>query len=280
LPSEVADLSKEDFMEYTTDVWDFPPESATRVGHPAPFPVELPERFLRLYTYRDDLVLDPFMGSGSTAVAAVRHDRHFVGVDTDPEYVAAAQTRVEQERERLIATAVAREQRRIVLPAIPEPAPEGEDPMRRAVREGARAKEIARELLRQCEFEVTAENRRFKSGVQVDYVARDKRGGTWYIDVSGAFTSSRPGLRRTDTLWKALGKAAVLQGSDDPKPLLLLTTDLPTNGSAGFKAIKAARGGVITDAIEMLTPAGQERLREYAAGGSHGPIGDLLGSSE
>jgi len=71
------------------------PESARRVGHPAPFPVELPERFIRLYTYRHDVVLDPFLGSGSTAVAAVRNERHYVGYDTDPAYIALAQQRIE-----------------------------------------------------------------------------------------------------------------------------------------------------------------------------------------
>jgi DNA modification methylase len=277
-PSVVADLSKEDFMELTTDVWEFPPERATLVGHPAPFPVELPDRFIRLYTYQHDLVLDPFMGSGTTAVAAIRNDRHFVGFDTDPDYISAANARIADERARHARTRDARDQRRVVLP-IPSRAPEGEDPMRRAVREGHRAKEIAKELLPQLGFDIVAENRRFPSGVQVDFVARDQRGGTWHVDVSGAFTSSRPGLRRTDTLWKALGKAAVLNGNENP-PLLLLTTDLPATGSAGFKAIKAARGGVIVDAIEMLTEAGQDRLREYAAGATRGPVGDLLGSDE
>jgi DNA modification methylase len=61
----VSTLPVDDFMTLTLDVWSIPPESARRVGHPAPFPVELPEQLIRLYTYRDDLVLDPFMGSGS-----------------------------------------------------------------------------------------------------------------------------------------------------------------------------------------------------------------------
>ncbi len=91
-------ISKEEFMEATLDVWRIRPESARRVNHPAPFPVELPERLISLYTYRDDVVLDPFLGSGSTAVAAVRTDRHYVGFDTDPEYVKIAETRVAEER--------------------------------------------------------------------------------------------------------------------------------------------------------------------------------------
>jgi site-specific DNA-methyltransferase (adenine-specific) len=91
-------IEKEEFFEATLDVWELRPESARRVGHPAPFPVELPERFIRLYTYRHDVVLDPFLGSGSTAVAAVRNERHYVGYDTDAAYVALAQQRVDAER--------------------------------------------------------------------------------------------------------------------------------------------------------------------------------------
>ena len=93
-------ITKEEFFAATLDVWEIRPESARRVGHPAPFPVELPERLISLYTYVDDVVLDPFMGSGSTAVAAVRTGRHYVGFDTDPEYVALAEARIAEERER------------------------------------------------------------------------------------------------------------------------------------------------------------------------------------
>src|ERR671910_3363587 len=96
LPS-VATTTADEFMEATLDVWELAPESATRVGHPAPFPVELPQRFIELYTWRDDVVLDPFMGSGSTAVAAVRTGRHFLGYDTDEAYARAARERVAAE---------------------------------------------------------------------------------------------------------------------------------------------------------------------------------------
>jgi len=90
-------MTTEDFLEATVDVWDIPAESATRVGHPAPFPVELPRRLIELYTYAGDLVLDPFIGSGTTAVAAVRTARHFVGFDTDESYVALARRRLAAE---------------------------------------------------------------------------------------------------------------------------------------------------------------------------------------
>ena len=96
LPHE-STISKEDFLASTLDVWEIRPERARRVQHPAPFPVELPERFIQLYTYLGDVVLDPFLGSGSTAVAAARTGRHFVGYDLDPAYVAIAEERVERE---------------------------------------------------------------------------------------------------------------------------------------------------------------------------------------
>jgi site-specific DNA-methyltransferase (adenine-specific) len=100
LPNE-STITKEEFLSSTLDVWEIRPERARRVGHPAPFPVALPERFIRLYTYRGDVVLDPFLGSGSTAVAAVANDRRYVGYDTDADYVAIAEARVAEQRGRL-----------------------------------------------------------------------------------------------------------------------------------------------------------------------------------
>ncbi len=275
LPSEVS-IFKDDFMEATTDVWELLPESATRVNHPAPFPVELPQRLIELYTYRGDVILDPFMGSGSTAVAAVRSERHFVGFDTDASYVDAALARVAAERER--QARVDGHRARVVLPARPAPADDSEDSQSRAVREGRRAKEIARAVLSDCGFTDIVEDHRFRNGVEVNFVATDVKGRRWFFDVSGAFTSARPGLRRTDTLWKALGRAAVIKSSNPGgAPLVFLTTNLPLTGSSGDLALRAARGGVFHDAIEMLSPEGQERLRHYASGRNRTrPVGELL----
>jgi len=91
-------IDADEFLAATLSVWDIRPESAKRVGHPAPFPVELPGRFIELYTYAGDLVLDPFMGSGTTAVASLRHGRHYVGYETDPGYTAIAESRIQTER--------------------------------------------------------------------------------------------------------------------------------------------------------------------------------------
>jgi DNA modification methylase len=87
-------ITPEEFRALTLDVWRFAPASAKRVGHPAPFPVELPRRAIELFTYKGDVVLDPFMGAGTTAIAAVQTGRHYVGFDADPEYVALAERRV------------------------------------------------------------------------------------------------------------------------------------------------------------------------------------------
>ena len=87
-------ISKDDFLEATMSVWDILPESARRVGHPAPFPTELPRRLIELYTFDGDLVLDPFLGSGSTAIAAVQSGRHYVGYETDAAYAALAEKRI------------------------------------------------------------------------------------------------------------------------------------------------------------------------------------------
>lgn len=93
-----ATIGSEEFLQATLDVWEIPTESATRVGHPAPFPVALPRRLIELYTYQVDLVLDPFMGSGTTAVAAIETGRHYVGLDTEPSYVELAEGRIGQAR--------------------------------------------------------------------------------------------------------------------------------------------------------------------------------------
>lgn len=89
-------ISKELFMELTLDTWKIRPESAKRVGHPAPFPVELPRRFIELFTYKGDLVLDPFIGAGSTAIAAKISDRKYIGYDLDKDYVALSRKRVQE----------------------------------------------------------------------------------------------------------------------------------------------------------------------------------------
>jgi site-specific DNA-methyltransferase (adenine-specific) len=92
----VSTITREAFMEATLDTWYIAPANATKLKHAAPFPVELPRRLIEMHTYFGDTVLDPFMGSGTTAVAAVETGRHFVGYDLNRAYVAAARVRVAQ----------------------------------------------------------------------------------------------------------------------------------------------------------------------------------------
>jgi DNA modification methylase len=94
LPDRESTISREEFLEFTKSVWTFPAESAKKVGHPAPFPVELPYRLLQLYTYSGEVVLDPFMGSGQTALAALKAGRRYVGYEIDDTYVRLADRRV------------------------------------------------------------------------------------------------------------------------------------------------------------------------------------------
>ena len=87
-------ITRDEFLEYTKNVWGFGPESAKKVNHPAPFPMELPRRCIQLYTFEEGVVLDPFGGSGTTAVAAIRTNRHFVSVGFNEKYAAAEKRRV------------------------------------------------------------------------------------------------------------------------------------------------------------------------------------------
>ncbi len=87
-------ITREEFLEFTKSVWTFPAEPATKVGHPAPFPVELPYRLIQLYTFEGEVVLDPFMGSGQTAIAALRAGRHYIGYEISQEYVELAEARI------------------------------------------------------------------------------------------------------------------------------------------------------------------------------------------
>jgi len=89
-------ISKSEFLEFTKSVWTFPAVSAKKIGHPAPFPVELPYRFIQLYTFQGEVVLDPFMGSGQTAIAAIKTERYYIGYEINEEYVKLAEKRIRE----------------------------------------------------------------------------------------------------------------------------------------------------------------------------------------
>ena len=87
-------IRKEDFLEWTKSVWTFPSVSAKRIGHPAPFPEELPHRLIQLYTFVGDVVLDPFCGSGTTCVSALKSQRNYIGYDLEKKYIELANERI------------------------------------------------------------------------------------------------------------------------------------------------------------------------------------------
>ena len=261
-----ATISVDEFLDSTLDVWNVPAESATRVGHPAPFPVALPERLIHLYTYKHDLVMDPFMGAGSTAVAAVNTSRYYVGFDTEAEYVALAERRVAEARAR--DSAGRRGVLDVEIPLLSQDVAEGDagDFQSRASRDGKKAQSYARALLERCGFTEIEENVKLRGlGVSVNFRALAPTGREWFFDVSGAFSSSRPGLRRTDTLWKALGRASVIKQDYDGTPLVFLTTDRPAPRSAGARALEKAVGaGLVSMVVEMQDATDLDRLQAEA----------------
>ncbi|MDQ1516724.1 MAG: modification methylase [Actinomycetota bacterium] len=254
-------LTNDEFLDSTLDLWRIPAESARRVGHPAPFPVELPLRLIELYTYAGDLVLDPFLGSGSAAVAAARAGRRYCGYDIDPDYVATARARVEEEQAQLRARDVA------AGAGVPD-----DERWGRAQGEGRAAAAVAEHLLGDAGFAVTHRNRVLPAvGTAVDVIATAADGREWWFDVTGGFTTVRGGLARADVLWRALGRASVLRAAGTA-PLVLLTSHLPTPNSPGDSALRAVGPAGVFDVVAMASAAGRERLAAYAAGGLDRPL--------
>ena len=249
LPSENT-MTADDFMTLTLDVWSIPPESAKRVGHPAPFPVELPEQLIRLYTYADDLVLDPFMGSGSALVAAARLGRRFAGYDLDPLYVEIAERRVKE------ALAGADHSKS---------AAETEPPLKTAA-------SLAEDALAQAGFAIQQRNKRISgTGVVVPLIAQDRNDRTWYCEVAGPNTSRRGGLSRSDTVWRTLGRVAAVRGRLGPDArIIVLSTSVPS-GPAG-SPLRAAGPDLFFDVVDLLSPDGVKRLSSYASGRCTHPL--------
>lgn len=222
----VATVPGDEFMEATLDVWEIPAESATRVGHPAPFPVALVERCLHLFTYEGDLVLDPFIGSGTTAVAARNTGRHYLGYDTDPDYVTQARERVGS----------------MVQSELPD---------QRTL------KELARDLLVECGVEEFDENVRIAPGVTVSaLVARSGR-PPLHVEFAGVHTPSRPGLSRLEAIWKSIAKAAILRETDPAASLIVLTSGSVRGGPLGTVT---GEGKPIAAVIDVTRPDAHERV--------------------
>ena len=91
-------ISKEDFIQWTKSIWTFPAVNAKRIGHPAPFPIELPHRLINLYSYEEDVILDPFCGSGTTCLAAIQNNRHYIAYDINEEYIDLSKKRISKHK--------------------------------------------------------------------------------------------------------------------------------------------------------------------------------------
>ena len=226
-----------------------------------------------------------------------RHGRGAFQLDTDAGDVALAEEHISSEREQLarrsdierrevtMAPRANGRQSRLFDPPAASSSPQrngehllakptdpdlaGDNFQARAVRQGRKAQELAWVVLAESGFCDIHGRVSLDGGVEVNYSALDQRGHRWLFDVSGAFgVTQRPGLRRTDTLWKAIGRAAVLHSRPVREPLVLLTTDRPALNSAGQRALGAVTGEdkPIRAVIEMGDPEDLDRLGRFASG--------------
>lgn len=253
----IATITTDEFLSSTLDIWEIDAESARRVNHPAPFPVNLPRRLIDLYTYEDDLVLDPFMGVGATLVAAVESGRRSVGYDTDPQYVDLAHHRLNSaHRESAVSPTV------------------------QATERGKKAVDLASDALVEAGFHInSSETKIARSGVAFSFSVTSKVDASeWYVDVVGGFTSTKPGMLNPDAAWKAMAKAHVFASArargriaKDTK-LLLLTPHKPRRGSEVDLALRAIGSEPIFDVIELLEPNEAHKLAQYANNSLVGPF--------
>ncbi|HYI63124.1 MAG TPA: site-specific DNA-methyltransferase [Acidimicrobiales bacterium] len=255
LPHAIT-LTSDEFQEATLDFWEIPPEAASEVDHPSPFPVALPQRLVELYTYADDLVLDPFMGSGTTAVAAVRSGRRFAGYDVDPGHVATARRRVEAEQ--------AAHAGRV------------DDPVTLAFHEarvrGSAMRKLLAEVLAEVGFTgIREEAKVAKVSLVAPAAARDASGRRWLFEMSGAFTVVPTGLDWVDAALAAVGRGAVIAGATGEPPILFVP-QLPEPKSPVDVILRAAGPSALFDVVEVFSPEGRRRLARYASGTVNSPL--------
>ena len=237
----------DDFLAMTLDIWSIPSESATRVGHPAPFPVELPEQLIRLYTFRDDLVLDPFMGSGSTLVAAARLGRRYIGYDLDENYVEIARRRVAE-----------------VLAARHHRQPGDQ--------RGEGGAQLAEQVLAEAGFTIAASApsgsaRPASPSTSSPPTPTGRRGSSTCAERSPATAAGCCARTPCGGRW---GGPTPCDDARGTVPLVLLTSHLPRRPSEGDTALRAAGPEAFFDAIEMLSDGEPRAAAALRQGRVHG----------
>ena len=257
LPSK-ATITTDEFLASTLDIWEIDPESARRVNHPAPFPVELPRRLIDLYTYEDDLVLDPFMGVGTTLVAAQLSGRRGVGFDTDAKYVEQTQNRLQN--------------------AASQPEENSFNAQANAL--GRKASDLAELALVEAGFTITGTAPKVgRTGVSFTFSAVSQADKIpWLVEVVGGFTGSKPGMLNSDAAWRLVAQAHVLSAAKTqgkvPKRtrLLVMTPQKPRRNSETDKAIRAVGARSIFDVVEILDLDDGHKLAQYAQNRLVGPL--------
>jgi hypothetical protein len=135
---------------------------------------------------------------------------------------------------------------------------------------GRSVRDVARAALEAAGFSDISDSVALPGGIELSFSAVDRRSKTVFIEICGGFSATRPGLRRVDQLWRALGKAAVLAATQPGAELILLTTDLPNSGSPGAQSLDAVRGRgkgrTVLDVVDMRSAADRERLAQVASG--------------
>ena len=242
LPSK-ATITTDEFLAATTDVWDIPAESATRVGHPAPFPVELPRRLIELYTYEGDLVLDPFAGSGATLVAARRAGRRAVGYDLDPDYVERARSRLAEPLSDFDAA--------------------DDERFAKAAAAGKGVGDIARDRLALAGFDVDTTSQWLRgTGLSFDARASTPDGREFLVVVLGGFTVVTPGLRRGDQIQRLALFSQLAAGMD--AQLLVLTPALPRPRTPLAKMVAEMTSDQVAGVFELFDRGDEARLQDLA----------------
>jgi site-specific DNA-methyltransferase (adenine-specific) len=234
-------IGADEFLQATLDVWTLSPINASHVGHPAPFPVELPRRLIELYTFADDLVVDPYIGSGSTALAALQTGRHYVGYDTQPEYLQLAQQRLDQ-----LAASIA-------APTTAQPTQDSRwDVVTKLIDEGASIRTVAEAWISAAGLEILSKNGTNDDLVTSAYRCVEADGVVTHVELAGTLAVDPRGLTKQTVVYELIAKAALIKASEPDARFVVLSTEAPKRHSTNDRMIRAALREHMIDQIVDL----------------------------